>query len=96
MQKTIMLKAILAVFSSYGIALTGKRKHAHFYDQLGMDKVYVYGLVYELENLVGAAIEEDWGCIDTPWELICKLSESVADAEASGLPVADDKVPVVV
>ena len=91
-----MLKAILTVFSAYGITLTGKNKHAHFYDQLGMDKIYVFGLIYELENLVDVHIEEDWGLISTPWELISKLVHPEARAAGSGLPVSDDKVPVMV
>jgi hypothetical protein len=96
MKKTSMIKAMLGVFNSYGIALTGKKKHAHFYHQLRMDKVYVFGLVYELENLAGVAIEEDWGGISTPSELMSRLLRPEAWAAASSLPVTDNEVPVMV
>ncbi len=91
-----MLKAILAVFSSYGIALTGKRKHAHFYHQLRMDRVYIFGLIFELEILVGVTLEEDWETIQTPSDLISRLWASMGEKTSLALPIADDKVPVMV
>ncbi|WP_114749022.1 acyl carrier protein [Pleomorphovibrio marinus] len=90
-----MLKAIISLFGAYGIVLTGRKKHAHFHYQLGMDNIYVYGLIYELENLTGVAIEGDWDQLCTPAVLVQCLAERYVPTP-SGLPVSDDQVPVMV
>ncbi|WP_026953221.1 hypothetical protein [Algoriphagus mannitolivorans] len=43
------LRKISKVFQQYGIQLTGKRKFASFEGDLKMDKIFVNGLIYELE-----------------------------------------------
>ncbi|EAZ82670.1 hypothetical protein [Algoriphagus machipongonensis] len=43
------LKRITKVFQQYGIQLTGKRKFDRFEQDLKMDKVFVSGLIFDLE-----------------------------------------------
>jgi len=42
-------KKIISVFRKYGIEIMGERKFDHFYNDLHMDKVFVNGLIYEVE-----------------------------------------------
>ncbi|RZS98145.1 acyl carrier protein [Cecembia calidifontis] len=50
-------KKAIEVFQTYGIALTGKKKTADFFQELKMDKVFVDGLIYELELKLQKEIE---------------------------------------
>lgn len=70
MSRISILKRIIILFKSYGISLLGPGKRLHFNDQLQMDKIFVYGLIFELEYLLQVKIEEDWEGMDTPEVLI--------------------------
>ncbi len=49
MKNITEIKKAIGIFRTYGIPLTGKRKAADFYRELQMDKVFVDGLIFELE-----------------------------------------------
>lgn len=71
-----MRKAI-GVFRSYGIPLTGKKKSANFYNDLRMDKIFVSGLIFELEYELKKELEDDKiARIQTPSELISSLLQA--------------------
>lgn len=53
------LRKISKVFQQYGIDLTGKRKFASFERDLQMDKVFVNGLIYELEYELSKVLEDE-------------------------------------
>ena len=53
------MKKAIGVFKTYGITLTGKKKNAHFYRELRMDKIFVDGLIYELENELEKVLEDE-------------------------------------
>ncbi|EON75896.1 hypothetical protein ADIS_3628 [Lunatimonas lonarensis] len=68
------LRTAIRVFESYGIPLTGKRKGANFYEDLKMDRVFVSGLIYELESELKRELEDEKiAKIQTPSELIYTL-----------------------
>jgi len=73
--KTITnMKKAIGVFNTYGIPLTGKRKSANFYRELQMDKMFVDGLIFELEYELKRELEDDKvSKIETPSELIGHL-----------------------
>lgn len=52
-------KKAIGVFRSYGIPLTGKRKKANFFNELRMDRVFVDGLIFELELELEKIIETE-------------------------------------
>ena len=65
------MKKAIGVFRTYGIPLTGKRKSANFYRELRMDKMFVDGLIFELELELKRELEDDKvSKIETPSELI--------------------------
>ncbi|WP_194976734.1 acyl carrier protein [Aquiflexum lacus] len=70
--KTISnMKKAISVFKTYGIPLTGKRKSANFYKELQMDKMFVDGLIFELEYELKRELEDEKiSKIETPSELI--------------------------
>lgn len=53
------LRKISRVFQDYGIVLTGKRKYDQFDRDLKMDKVFVMGLIFELEYRLKRQIADD-------------------------------------
>jgi acyl carrier protein len=53
------LRKISKVFHQYGIDLTGKRKYASFETDLKMDRVFVSGLIFELEYELRKQIADD-------------------------------------
>jgi len=68
------LRKITDVFRGYGIALTGKRKYDHFILDLQMDKIFVQGLVFELEYALEKEIEDHkLHLVEAPAELIALL-----------------------
>ncbi|EOZ95354.1 hypothetical protein A33Q_3274 [Indibacter alkaliphilus LW1] len=74
MKNIAELKKAISVFRAYGITLTGKRKTANFYAELGMEWVFVNGLIYELElELKREILEEKAKEIQTPSEAIQTL-----------------------
>ncbi|MFC4872824.1 acyl carrier protein [Negadavirga shengliensis] len=70
MNKVTVFRNIIVLFNSYGISLFGNRKRLDFCDQLRMDKIFVYGLIFELECLLRIRLEEDWESFQTPETLI--------------------------
>jgi acyl carrier protein len=52
-------KKAIEVFQTYGIHLTGQRKKADFYNELKMDKVFVDGLIFELEMGLGKELPDE-------------------------------------
>ncbi|MBK6264294.1 acyl carrier protein [Marivirga sp. S37H4] len=64
-------KKIIRVFQQYGIVLTGKRKSANFYSGLHMERIFVEGLIFELEYSLNKELEESKvGSVETPEQLI--------------------------
>ncbi|MCH7400321.1 acyl carrier protein [Belliella kenyensis] len=53
------LKTISRVFHDYGIVLTGRKKFARFDQDLKMDKVFVMGLIFELEYQLQKEIADE-------------------------------------
>lgn len=53
------LRKISRVFQDYGIVLTGKRKYDRFDRDLKMNKVFVMGLIFELEFQLKKNLSED-------------------------------------
>jgi acyl carrier protein len=77
MKNIAALRKTIEVFHSYGISLTGKRKGANFYNDLRMDKVFVSGLIYELESELKKELEDEKANnIQTPYELIYTLLQA--------------------
>lgn len=74
MNKFTNMKKAIGVFRSYGIPLSGKNKSANFYNELNMDKVFVDGLIFELEYELNKILEEEKiGRLETPSELLQEL-----------------------
>lgn len=63
-------RKLVLLFRSYGIHLTGNLKEKNFYHHLNMDEIYVHGLIFEAEFLLGIEIEMDWEKIQRPVDLI--------------------------
>lgn len=77
MKNITALRKTIEVFQSYGISLTGKRKRANFYNDLRMDKIFVSGLIYELESELKKELEDEKAAnIQTPSELIYILLQA--------------------
>lgn len=53
------LRKISRAFQDYGIVLTGKRKYDRFDRDLKMDKVFVMGLIFELEFQLKKNLSDD-------------------------------------
>ena len=65
------LKKIIRVFRKYGIVIIGKRKFDDFYLDLHMDKIFVNGLIYEVEYALRKEIsEENIPSLSTPLALV--------------------------
>lgn len=74
MGKYSQLRKITQVFGEYGIVLTGPRKHDHFIFDLRMDKVFLNGLIYELEYALDKELEDHKVIsVDAPSQLIAML-----------------------
>ncbi|MCE7056072.1 acyl carrier protein [Algoriphagus sp. AGSA1] len=58
MGKYSQLRKITQVFGEYGIVLTGVRKHDHFIYDLQMDKIFLNGLIFELEYALNKELED--------------------------------------
>lgn len=70
MNKVTVIRQIIYLFESYGIPLLGNRKKMDFCHQLRMDKIFVHGLIFELEYLLRIKLEEDWERFQNPEVLI--------------------------
>ncbi|MEP1085300.1 acyl carrier protein [Algoriphagus sp.] len=65
------LRKITKVFQQYGIDISGKGKYASFEKDLRMDKVFVSGLIFELEYELHRELEDDKVAgITTPTQVI--------------------------
>jgi len=53
------LKAIVAVLGQYGIAPVAKVRQADFVEDLGFDKVFLNGLIFDVENVLHMELEEE-------------------------------------
>ncbi|MBN7813697.1 acyl carrier protein [Algoriphagus sp. H41] len=76
MNKYGELRKISQVFRNYGIVLTGGRKYDHFVRDLRMDRIFVSGLIFELEYELQREIDEE------------KLEEIHAPAQVIALLIA--------
>jgi hypothetical protein len=67
-------KRAIGIFNSYGTPLTGNRKNANFYEELKMDKIFVDGLIFELEYQLNKELEVDQiTTLQSPSELLSAL-----------------------
>ncbi|REG94578.1 acyl carrier protein [Algoriphagus antarcticus] len=74
MGKYSQLRKITQVFNEYGIVLTGARKHDHFIFDLRMDKIFLNGLIFELEYALEKELEDHKViAVDAPSQLIAML-----------------------
>ncbi|WP_192350131.1 acyl carrier protein [Algoriphagus sp. Y33] len=74
MGKYSQLRKITQIFGEYGIVLTGARKHDHFIFDLRMDKIFLNGLIFELEYALNKELEDHKVFqIDAPSQLIALL-----------------------
>ena len=65
------LKKIEKVFQQYGISLKGKRKYDRFEQDLKMDKVFISGLIFDLEYELHKEInDEKVNTVQAPYQLI--------------------------
>lgn len=64
------LRKLILLFRSYGISLIGQNKFKDFHYQLNMDKIYVYGLIFEVEFLLKKEISCNWEELNNPHEVI--------------------------
>ena len=73
-QQFTILKKAIQVFHSYGITLIGQHKNADFIQQLGMDPVFINGLIFELEYQLHVIFQDEkLGTVNTPKDLISLL-----------------------
>lgn len=71
MKNSNQLKKIEKVFQQYGISLKGRRKFDRFDRDLRMDKVFVSGLIFELEYQLKKEIaDEKIDKVQAPFQLI--------------------------
>lgn len=53
------LKAIVEVFGQYGIAPVAKVRQADFVKDLGFDKVFLNGLIFDVENVLHMELDDE-------------------------------------
>ncbi len=58
MSNYIKLKSIVKAFKNYGIDQPSRVKEANFVKDLGFDKVFVYGLIYDVEEALHVSLNE--------------------------------------
>jgi len=67
-------KKIINVFNIYGISLTGSRKYVNLYLDLHMERVFVMGLIFELELASKKQLSDSEAKeVQTPAQIISKL-----------------------
>ena len=59
MKKYTKIKAIVEVMGQYGIAPVAKVRDADFVQDLGFDKIFLNGLIFDVENVLQMELEED-------------------------------------
>lgn len=58
MSNYMKIKSIVKVFKNYGIQWPSKVKEASFVKDLGFDKVFVGGLIYDVEEALHVSLNE--------------------------------------
>ncbi|OOG68602.1 hypothetical protein [Algoriphagus sp. A40] len=51
-------KIMISVFREFGIPITGTKKFRQFYSDIPVDKIYVEGILFELECRLGVTLED--------------------------------------
>ncbi|UCS94878.1 hypothetical protein KZP23_07665 [Echinicola marina] len=65
------LKTIIQVMGKYGIAPISKQKRSNFVEDMGFDKVFLDGLIYDVEDALKVELQEDVArSLRSPAELI--------------------------
>jgi acyl carrier protein len=68
------IRKIIQVFHLYGIKLSGDRKFVNLYDDLKMERIFVMGLIFELELASQVQVnDEDLNSLQEPVQIIYKL-----------------------
>ena len=81
------IKRILGVLKKYGIQITGKRKYDHFYEDLNIDKVFVDGLIFEVEYELKKELADEYlQAVESPFSLVKIFLEKAIE------PVSNDRV----
>lgn len=74
MKKYSKIRKIIHVFHQYGISLFGKRKFDNLYHDLKIERIFVMGLIFELELVSQVQLnEEDVHSFQEPIQIIQKL-----------------------
>lgn len=74
MQKYSKIRKIIQVFHLYGIRLSGERKFDNLYHDLKMERIFVMGLIFELELVSQVHLnDEDVNSLQEPIQIIYKL-----------------------
>lgn len=58
MSNYVKIKSIVRAFKNYGIDQPSKVKEADFIKDLGFDKVFVDGLIYDVEEALHVSLSE--------------------------------------
>ncbi|GAB3650080.1 hypothetical protein GCM10028791_16800 [Echinicola sediminis] len=70
------IKAMIEVMGKYGISPISKVKKSDFVKDMGFDKVYLGGLIYDVEDALNVQLkEEEVDLINCPSELISYMVE---------------------
>lgn len=74
MKNYTSLRKIVDVFHLYGISLTGKRKFVNLYTDLHMQRIFVSGLIFELELASNGQLNDDEvRSFTTPAQIVSRL-----------------------
>ena len=69
--KISSIKTILDILKKYGIQVMGKRKYDHFYHDLNIDKVFVDGLIFEVEYALEKELGDEYiQAVESPISLV--------------------------
>lgn len=64
-------RIMITVFREFGIPITGAKKFRQFYSEIPIDKIYLEGILFELECRLGVILEdEDNQQIHSPLDVI--------------------------
>ncbi|WP_215225246.1 hypothetical protein [Echinicola shivajiensis] len=53
------LKTIIQVMGKYGIAPISKQKQSYFMEDMGFDRVFLDGLIYDVEDALKVELQEE-------------------------------------
>lgn len=83
--KITSIKKILGIFNKYGIQIMGKRKYDHFYKDLNIDKVFVDGLIFEVEYALEKELGDEYiQAVESPISLVKIFLEKASDPVQHG------------